>query len=270
MRPHVLTFEKMSSFKDLVARVRTVMNVGCDARLHGRYDMGGNRLIYVMLLLGSKDEWQLHKSCASKSWLKGVDVVVEIALLPVDEINIHDIGMTIEETIADPTAVEQSRQEEWHGVTHKVSLDSELAKTNSEALNLAVVTDEFDVDTFAENVDTEQHIEEDDEIARSESDEENRQPSVDPTPDATVGPGGEGNEANVPSLAVTLCDVPTSSHINWDSYYTDKELRALKLKHITLQNYPNHNDISHVVSAVCHSAVVDDEANLSVQEEVKS
>jgi hypothetical protein len=44
--------------------------------------------------------------------LKGVDVVVEIALLPVDEINIHDIGMTIEETIAGPTAVEQSRQEE--------------------------------------------------------------------------------------------------------------------------------------------------------------
>jgi hypothetical protein len=42
-------------------------------------------------------------------------------------------------------------------------------KTNSEALNLAVVTDEFDANTFAENVDTEQDIEEDDEIARSES-----------------------------------------------------------------------------------------------------
>jgi hypothetical protein len=43
-------------------------------------------------------------------------------------------------------------------------------KTNSEALNLAVVTYEFDADTFDENVDTEQHIEEDDKTARSESD----------------------------------------------------------------------------------------------------
>jgi hypothetical protein len=46
-------------------------------------------------------------------------------------------------------------------------------KIISEALNLVVVTDEFDADTFAENVDTEQHIEEDDETARSKSDEEN-------------------------------------------------------------------------------------------------
>jgi hypothetical protein len=74
-----------------------------------------------------------------------------------------------------------------------------LEKTNSEPLNLAVVTYEFDADTFAENVDTEQHIEEEDEIARSESDEENMQPSIDTSPDAAVDPGGEGNEANVPS-----------------------------------------------------------------------
>jgi hypothetical protein len=46
-------------------------------------------------------------------------------------------------------------------------------KIISEALNLAVVTDEFDADTFAENVDTEQHIEEDDKTTMSKSDEEN-------------------------------------------------------------------------------------------------
>jgi hypothetical protein len=40
-----------------------------------------------------------------------------------------------------------------------------LAKINSKALNLVVVTDEFDTDMFAENIDTEQHIEEDDETA---------------------------------------------------------------------------------------------------------
>jgi hypothetical protein len=45
MRPHVLTFEKPLSFNDLVTRVRTVMNIGCDVRLHGRYNMGGNRPI---------------------------------------------------------------------------------------------------------------------------------------------------------------------------------------------------------------------------------
>jgi hypothetical protein len=57
MRPHMLTFEKPPSFNDLVARVRIVINVKCDVRLHRRYDMGGNKLIYVMLPLGSKDEW---------------------------------------------------------------------------------------------------------------------------------------------------------------------------------------------------------------------
>jgi hypothetical protein len=56
MRPHVLTFENLSSFNELVARVRAVMNTGCDLCLHGRYDMGGNRPIYMMLPLGSEDE----------------------------------------------------------------------------------------------------------------------------------------------------------------------------------------------------------------------
>jgi hypothetical protein len=56
MRPHMLTFKKLPSFNELVARVRTVMNAGCELRLHGRYDMGGNRPIYVMLPLGSEDE----------------------------------------------------------------------------------------------------------------------------------------------------------------------------------------------------------------------
>jgi hypothetical protein len=40
--------------------------------------------------------------------------------------------VTTEDTIADPIAVEQPSQEEWQGVTHRVSLASELAKINSE------------------------------------------------------------------------------------------------------------------------------------------
>jgi hypothetical protein len=74
-------------------------------------------------------------------------------------------------------------------------------KTKFEALNLVVVTDDFDADTFAENIDTEQHVEEDDETTRSESDERNVQPSVDIAPDAPVD-------------TVTLCDVPTSSRVD--------------------------------------------------------
>jgi hypothetical protein len=57
------------------------------------------------------------------------------------------------------------------GVTHRVSLASELAKINSEAPNLTVVIDEFDANIFDENVDTEQHVEEDEKTERSVSDE---------------------------------------------------------------------------------------------------
>jgi hypothetical protein len=161
--------------------------------------------------------------------------------LSAGEITVHEDHVTTEETIADPITIEQPSQEESQGVTHTVNLASELKKTNSEALNLAVVTDEFDTDTFDENVDTEQHIEEDDETGRSESDEE--------------------------LSGVTPVDVPTSSHIDWGSYYTDEELMTLKLKHITLENYPNHKDVSQIGSALCDSVVVDDEGNPRVQEE---
>jgi hypothetical protein len=56
MRPHVLTFKNLSSFNELVARVRAVMNTGCDMCLHDKYDMGGNRPIYMIVPLGSEDE----------------------------------------------------------------------------------------------------------------------------------------------------------------------------------------------------------------------
>jgi hypothetical protein len=84
----MLTFQNRPSFNDLVARVRAVMNIGCDLHLHGRYEMCGNRPIYVMLPLGSEDEWQLYKSCASQSGLKGAKVVAEIAPLPGGEITV--------------------------------------------------------------------------------------------------------------------------------------------------------------------------------------
>jgi hypothetical protein len=174
--------------------------------------------------------------------LNGAEVVGVIVPLSAGEITVHEDGVAMEETIADPITIEQPSQEELWGVTHTVSLANELTKTNSEALNFAVVTDEFDADTFDENVDTEHHVEEDDETARSKSDE-----------------GLTG---------VTPYDVPTSSRIDWGSYYTNKELRVLKLKHIALQDYLNHKDVSQIGSALCDSAVVDDEGNSRVQEEV--
>jgi hypothetical protein len=174
--------------------------------------------------------------------LKDAEVVGVIAPLFAGEITVHEDRVTMEETIADPITIEQPSQEELQGVTHTVSLANELVKTNSKSLNLAVVTDEFGTDTFDENVDIEQHVEEDDEIGRSESDEE--------------------------LSGVTSVDVSTSSRIDWGSYYIDEELRALKLKHITLEDYPNHKDVSQIGSALCNSVVVDDEGNPRVQEEV--
>jgi hypothetical protein len=68
----------------------------------------------------------------------------------------------------------------------------------------------------------------------------------------------------MPSSAATRCDVLTSSRIDWSSYYTEEELRALKLKFINLQGYLNHKDISLIESAICDSAIVNDEGNTRV------
>jgi hypothetical protein len=40
------------------------------------------------------------------------------------------------------------------------------------------------------------------------------------------------------------------------------------VKLINLQDYPNNKDISHIESAICDSAIVDDEGNPRVGEEV--
>jgi hypothetical protein len=108
MRCQMLTFQNRPSFNNLVARVRAVMNVRCDVRLHGRYGMGGNRPIYVMLPLRPQDEWLLYKSCASESGMKVAEVVAEIASLPSGEIIVQETGVTTEEIVVDPIAVEQT------------------------------------------------------------------------------------------------------------------------------------------------------------------
>jgi hypothetical protein len=45
-------------------------------------------------------------------------------------------------------------------------------------------------------------------------------------------------------------------------------LRVLKANLINLQDFPNNKDISHIESAVCDSAIVDDEGNPRVEVEV--
>jgi hypothetical protein len=93
--------------------------------------------------------------------------------------------------------------------------------------------------------------------------------SVDSAPDTPVDIVDEGNEANLPSSTAAPCDILTSSHIDWSSYYTDEELMTLKLKLIiNLQNYPSQKDISHIELAVCDNAVVDDEWSTRIREEV--
>jgi hypothetical protein len=89
----------------------------------------------------------------------------------------------------------------------------------------------------------------------------------DTTRDVPITTGGEGNESNMPHSMVDVCDVPTSSRIDWRLYYADEELRALNSKHINLQEYPNHKDINHIGSTVCDSAIVDDEGNPRVRDE---
>jgi hypothetical protein len=192
----------------------------------------------------------LYKSYARQSRFKGAEVVAEIAPLPSGEIMVQETGVMTEKIVVGPTTVEQVSQEELHGATHRVSLGSELAKTNSEVLNLAVVTDEFDDEIFDENVDTEEHVEEDDEPGISKSDEENVQPTMDTA--------HQGNE---------VIDL-TSGRINWSSYYSEEELRALKAKLINLQDYPNNKDISHIESVICDSAIVNDKGSPMVGEEV--
>jgi hypothetical protein len=147
----------------MVARDGAVMNVGCGLRLHGRYDMGGNRPIYVMLPLGSEAEWQLYKTYARDFGLKGIEVVAECTPLPGGEMTMHGTGMMTEDIIVDPIIVEVPSQEECYGVTHMVSMGSKLAKTNFESLNLALVRDEFDANMFDENLENEQNIDENDE-----------------------------------------------------------------------------------------------------------
>jgi hypothetical protein len=45
-------------------------------------------------------------------------------------------------------------------------------------------------------------------------------------------------------------------------------LRALKAKLINFQDYLNNKDVSHIESVICDSAIVDDEGNPRVGEEV--
>jgi hypothetical protein len=59
----------------------------------------------------------LYKSCASESGLKGAEVVAEITLLPSGQITVQETGVTAEEIIVDPIAVEQASQEELHSAS---------------------------------------------------------------------------------------------------------------------------------------------------------
>jgi hypothetical protein len=99
--------------------------------------------------------------------LKGPEVVVELALLLGGEMIVHETGMTTKEIIVDPIVVELPSQVECQGVTHRVSLGSKLVKANSEALNLALVRDKFDADTFDHNPSNEQNVDENDESSNN-------------------------------------------------------------------------------------------------------
>jgi hypothetical protein len=70
-------------------------------------------------------------------------------------------------------------------------------KVNSEALNLALVRDEFDADTLNPNHGNEHNVDGNDESSSSESDEETTEAPVDTGGEALVHTGGEGNKSTV-------------------------------------------------------------------------
>jgi hypothetical protein len=117
---------------------------------------------------------------------------------------------------------------------------------NFESLNLALVRDEFNADMFDENLDNEQHIEEMMNRQAARAMKKTCNLHLTQLPMYRLAQVVKAMRQNMPPSAIALCDVPTSSHIEWRSYYTDEELRALKLKHINLQEYPNHKDIKHI------------------------
>jgi hypothetical protein len=146
----------------------------------------------------------------------GEEVVAEMTPLPRSEMTVYKTGMTIEETIADNITMEQPSQEKYHSVTHRVSLGSELVKTNSESLNLALVRDECDVVTFDKNLDNEQHVEENGESSSNENDEENMQAPFDTILDVSVSIGGEVNVTpHVTTLLITFIKVLIKNQIHW-------------------------------------------------------
>jgi hypothetical protein len=156
--------------------------------------------------------------------------------------------------------VEKPIQDEYHHVTHRVSPDSKMTKANLESHNFALASDEFDADMLDNDSSNEQNIDEDDEASNTHNEEE--------TNKALVGTGGEDNDSIVPQSLVHVCDVPTCSRIGWTLYYTEEELRALKLKHSNLREFPNHKDISRIGSVVCDSALMSEEGNPRITDEV--
>jgi hypothetical protein len=72
--------------------------------------------------------------------LKGAELVGVIAPLSVGEITVHEDGVITDETIADPITIDQPSQKKLQGVTHTVSLASELVKKILKHINGAPVS----------------------------------------------------------------------------------------------------------------------------------
>jgi hypothetical protein len=123
-----------------------------------------------------------------------------------------------------------------------------------------LVRDEFDADTLDLNPINEQNVDGNNELSSNERDEE--------TTEAPVDTGGEGNDSIVAQSLVHVCDIPTSSHIDWMLYYIEEELRAVKSKQINLLKYLNHKEISQIGSVVCDNALMTEEGNPRAMNEV--
>ncbi|TVU50569.1 hypothetical protein EJB05_01946, partial [Eragrostis curvula] len=77
MKEDVCTFGKSPNFSEVVARAKSIVGVGSELTLRGRFDAGGGgRAHYVLLNLKSDEDWTLYRECLKEAQVRCAEVVV--------------------------------------------------------------------------------------------------------------------------------------------------------------------------------------------------
>ena len=94
MRGHVLKFGSPPCFNEIVARVRSIMNLDVDesdVTVCGMFDASrGGKSHYVVMELASEDDWKLYKNC-DDSQVCCAEVVVDVGICGSSMILIQEV-----------------------------------------------------------------------------------------------------------------------------------------------------------------------------------